>query len=240
MSTSRQKPKISVLLPVHNEVLQIKRCIQEVGAATGCFSDSYEIIVSEDGSTDGTDVVLSELALSDPHLRVMHSEIRLGKGKAIKKGIEQASGEIIFFMDADLAASLEYLPRLLEEVQKHGGLAIGSRHVKGSIVKRHASRTFSSLIYNLFVRLLFLDGIHDHQCGFKAMSRKAAKSVLDVKSNGFFFDTEMILRCRRQGFQVVEVGIEWVERRGSSKSKVRVFQDAKRMGFDLLMFRLTS
>jgi hypothetical protein len=122
-------------------------------------------------------------------------------------------------------------------VEEHGGLVIGSRHVAGSRVHRRASRTLFSLAYNLLVRVLFLDSIHDHQCGFKAMRHEVADAVGDIKSNGFFFDTEMILRCKKSGFPVTEVSVEWSENRRSSASKVRLFHDAARIGLDLFKFK---
>ena len=88
-------------------------------------------------------------------------------------------------------------------VKENGGMAIGSRHVEGAGFRRRAPRTLFSLTYNLFVRLLFLDGIRDHQCGFKTMSREVAEVVLNnSKSDGYFFDTEMIVRCKKLGYPV--------------------------------------
>jgi hypothetical protein len=119
------------------------------------------------------------------------------------------------------------------------GLAIGSRHVKSSRVQRPFIRTVFSLTYNLFARMLFFDGIHDHQCGFKAMSREVASVVqAQVKSDGFFLDTEMILQCRRLGLPVVEVGVEWSETKKGSESKVHLFRDATKIFRELLRFRL--
>jgi hypothetical protein len=144
-------------------------------------------------------------------------------------------------MDVDLAVSLEWLPHIVQVAKEQRGLAIGSRHVKGSRVRRPFTRTLFSLIYNLFVRALFFDGVHDHQCGFKAMSREVAGVTRDaVKSDGLFFDTEMILLCKRLGFPVVEVGVEWSETRNTSESKVKLFRDAAKIGLDLLIFRLNA
>jgi hypothetical protein len=143
-------------------------------------------------------------------------------------------------MDIDLATSLTCLPQIVKEVEAHGGLAIGSRHVEGSRVQRRLSRTLFSLAYNMFVRVLFFDGVHDHQCGFKAMRYDVADAMRGIRSNGFFFDTEMILRCRKSGFPVNEVGVEWSEKRARSASKVSLFRDGIRMGLDLLKFRFNS
>lgn len=232
--------EISILLPAFNEATQIEKCILEVEAAVQSFSKSYEIIVSEDGSTDGTDTLVAQITKHNPNLFLLHSPSRLGKGKAIKNAVNFSRGKIITFMDVDLATNLECLPQLLKMVRKNGGMAIGSRHIKGSGVQRRVSRTLFSLTYNLAVRLLFLDGIHDHQCGFKTMSREVAESVLSVsKSDGYFFDTEMILRCKQLGFPVVEVAVQWAER-NKGASKVNPVRDAGKMGLDMLAFRLKS
>jgi glycosyltransferase involved in cell wall biosynthesis len=233
--------EISILLPAYNEALQIERCIREVERAVRSFSDSYELIVAEDGSTDGTDHIVAGLSRSNPRLNLLHSPVRLGKGKAVKKALSSAKGNVIVFMDVDLATSLDYLPRIVRLARTRGVMAIGSRHVKGAKVQRRVSRTAFSLFYNLFVRLLFFDGVRDHQCGFKAMSREVAEALLDkVKSDGFFFDTEMILWCRRLGFPVAEVGVEWSETQKEGKSAVRLFPDSLKLGLDLLKFRLTG
>lgn len=232
--------EISIVLPAYNEALRIEKCIQEVEKAVCSFSSSYELIVAEDGSTDGTDNIVAELSRSNPHLSLLHSPVRLGKGKAIKRALSSAEGEIIVFMDVDLATRLDYLHKIISLARTCHGMAIGSRHVKGARVQRRVSRTLSSLLYNLFVRILFLDGVRDHQCGFKAMSRVVADVLLSkIKSDGFFFDTELILWCRKLGFKVVEVGVEWAETRKEG-SAVRLFPDSLRLGLDLLKFRLTG
>jgi glycosyltransferase involved in cell wall biosynthesis len=229
--------EISILLPAYNESAQIKKCVLKVEAAVKSLSNSYEIIVSEDGSTDGTDAIVAEMAKRNPHLIVIHHPTRLGKGRAIKNALSSSRGKIIAFMDVDLATNLDCLPQLLQVVKEKGGMAIGSRHVEGSHVQRGVSRTLFSLTYNLAVRLLFQDGIHDHQCGFKTMTREVAKAVLDVsKSDGYFFDTEMIVQCKKLGFPVAEVAVEWSEQKGTSK--VNPARDAKKMGLEMLAFRL--
>jgi glycosyltransferase involved in cell wall biosynthesis len=240
LSAAKPKKEISVLLPAYNEALQIEKCVREVDHAISSFSGSYEIIVAEDGSTDGTDCIVAGLLSSVPNLSFQHSPVRLGKGKAIKNAVSSAKGEVIVFMDVDLATSLDCLPQVIKQVEEHGGMVIGSRHVAGSRVHRRASRTLFSLAYNLLVRVLFLDNVHDHQCGFKAMRHEVAEAIGDIKSNGFFFDTEMILRCKKSGFPVMEVGVEWSENRRRSASKVRLFHDAARIGLDLFKFKFDA
>jgi glycosyltransferase involved in cell wall biosynthesis len=235
------KKEISIILPAYNEASRIEKSIREVQKAVSSFSDSYEIIVAEDGSTDGTETIGAALAESNSHLNLMHSPVRLGKGKAIRSAVHSANGDVIVFMDVDLATSLSHLPQIVKLAQDNRGMAIGSRHVKTSRVQRRISRTLFSLTYNLAVRLLFHDGIHDHQCGFKAMTREVAEVLLaETKSDDFFFDTELILRCRKRGFPVAEVGVEWSETGKKGDSAIRLFPDSTKLGWDLLRFRLTG
>jgi glycosyltransferase AglD len=230
--------ELSILLPAYNEAAQIERCVQEVEVKVKKFSGSYEIIVSEDGSTDGTDVIVARIAKDNPNLVLLHSPQRLGKGKGIKNALSASKGKFIVFMDVDLATDLACLPALLRVVKENGGMAIGSRHVPGASVERRFTRTLSSLTYNALVRLLFWDGIRDHQCGFKMMSREVAETVLQFsKTDGYFFDTEMIVRCKKLGFPVIEVPVNWTEKnRGGSK--VNPIRDGKKIGMDMLSFRL--
>lgn len=209
-------------------------------AAVKSLSNSYEIIVSEDGSTDGTDAIVAEMAKSNPNLLLLHAPNRLGKGKAIKNALGYSKGKIIAFMDVDLATDLACLPDLLAAVKANGGMAIGSRHIQGAQVQRRTIRTLFSLTYNVLVGLLFFDGIRDHQCGFKMMSRQVAEAVLNVsKSDGYFFDTEMIVRCKKLGFPVKEVAVRWSEKNKENASKVRPMRDGKKIGLEMLAFRLS-
>ena len=241
MKCKQPEKEVSIILPAYNEELQIEKCLLEVETAIISLTKSYEIIVSEDGSRDGPELVVSKIANNNPNLFLLHSTKRLGKGKAIRNALNFSNGKIIVFMDVDLATSLECLSRLLVTVKETCGVAIGSRHVKGSCVDRRLTRTLFSLVYNLLVRSFFLEGIHDHQCGFKAMSREIAEVVLSFsKSDGFFFDTEMILCCKKLGFSVVEIPVKWSEKRKKGNSKVNLFQDAKRIGLDMLTFWLNS
>ena len=239
LKTVPPNKEVSIVLPAFNEASRIQKCVQDVERAVSSFSSSYEIIVAEDGSTDGTDRIVANMTKSNPHLSFLHSSVRLGKGKAIKNALHAAKGDIIVFTDVDLSANLNALPCIVQLSKQHRGLTIGSRHIKGARVQRPFTRALSSLTYNLLARILFLDGIRDHQCGFKAMSQEVAEIMRDdIKSDGFFLDTEMILQCKKLGFPVVEVGVEWSETKRRSESGVKLFRDAAKMGADLLRVRL--
>ena len=240
MTVTSSKKEISILLPAHNEASRIEGCIEALEHAVKRFWSAYEIIVSEDGSIDDTKSIVSKIAKTNTNLVFLNSPVRLGKGKAIKNALHVAKGDVVVFMDVDLSTNLDYLPKIVHSAKENEGLAIGSRHVEGSRVKRPLSRTLFSLGYNVFVRALFFDGVKDHQCGFKAMSRNFVQTIEDkIESDGWFFDTELILRCRKTGFPLLEIGVEWTETRKKKESNFRLLRDASKLGKDLLKFKFT-
>jgi len=225
---------------MHNEAARVERCIQEVENVVKCFSSSYEIVVVEDGSTDGTDKIAARLTELNPKVKMLHFPVRLGKGKAIKNAFGVAKGDVIVLLDADLATGLDYLPLLVRTTEECGGMVVGSRLVFGSSVRRPISRTLLSLVYNFLVRLLFHDGVHDHQCGFKAFSRDLTMELRKkTVADGFFVDTEFIVNAKRLGYPITEIAVVWAEPRGKGESKVRPLREALKMGFELLQLRLS-
>lgn len=239
LESALPKIELTVILPAHNEAPRIINCLRRVEQAVATFSKLYEIIIAEDGSTDGTNQIVANIARKNHKLRVLHSNARLGKGRAIKNALHLARGNVIVFMDVDLSTGLDSLQGTVQLAAQQDGLVIGSRYIKGAKVQRPLRRTVFSLIYNLFVRVLFLDSIRDHQCGFKAMTHRVSVIIRDyVKANGFFFDTEMILLCKKLLIPVIEVPVEWVENKKSSESLIKPFREGIKMCMDLLMYRL--
>jgi len=232
------RKKVSVVVPAYNEAPHLKQNTMFIEEAVKRITESYEIIIVEDGSTDGTDVIAKRLAEENPRILHLHSDKRLGKGRALKRALRHSRGEVIIFMDADLATSLDCLPRVMELIKNGYSVVIASRHIKGACVKRSPLRAVASMAYNFFVRLLFKDGIHDHQCGFKAFNRQVLESVIeDIESDGFFFDTEFIIKAKQKGFRIVEVPVMWREQEGRS-SKFRLLRDGVMMVLELLKLRL--
>lgn len=200
----------SIIVPVYNEADIISRTMRCI---SGYLGPDYELIVCDDASIDGTYEILRNLADKNPNIRLLGFEKRIGKGGTIKKAVEIADSDLIVYVDADLSASLDDLPRLCEAASKKDALVIGRRTMRGRLTQG-ALRLALSIGYNLIVRLIFRTGIADHQCGFKAMNKKVARKLIAQTSNdGFVFDTELIVRAKRSGIPVEEIQIDWAERR---------------------------
>jgi len=225
---------VSIVLPACNEAKRIRSTVSKIKQMMK--GRKFEIIISEDGSTDGTDKIAAELARKDKKIVHLHSDIRLGKGKALKRGFRVARGRTVCFFDVDLATDLSYLPELIDRTKKYD-VVIGSRYLKGSITSRVFKRNILSQVYNWLVRLLFSSKIRDHQCGFKAFRRKVMLDLLKKsKVDKWFIDTELLVLAQRKGYSIREMPIKWEE--NLEKTKVRLLRDTLGFFSDLIKFRL--
>lgn len=224
--------KISIIVPVHNERKILEKSVKKISGKIREITGDYEIILAEDGSTDGTHELARALSKKDRKIVHLHSDQRLGKGRAVTSAIGVSKGDIIVMMDIDLSARLGYLKQLIKAVQDGADVSIGSRLIKGSHVKRSFLRSIASRIYNLLVRLFFGLSVLDHQCGFKAFKKISTRRILrEVTSKGWFWDTELLVRAQRGGCKIVELPIEWEECR---TSKIKLMSDSLMMTRALL------
>lgn len=165
----------------------------------------------------------------------LHSDARQGRGKALNRAFKAASGEVLCYIDVDLATDMNYLEQLIRAVSVDGyDFATGSRIMPESDAIRPFKREFASRGYNHLVRLLLRSKLYDHQCGFKSFRRKALFEILDeVENQHWFWDTELLVRAQHKGYRVLEFPVFW--RHGGS-SKVNLVKDVGGMGSEV--FRL--
>jgi len=227
-----EQVEVSVVFPAYNEAERLEGAVEKTIEALKELTSSYEIIIAEDGSTDGTDKVAFKLSREHPFVRHLHSDRRLGRGRALKNAFKKSRGKILVYMDVDLATDLRYLKPLVNFIREGYDFATGSRMLPGSKVKRSLSRLIASKGYNFMVRALLGSKVKDHQCGFKSFKRESLLKILDeVAANHWFWDTEILVRASRRGFKIKEFPIEW---RGASKTKVNLFKDSAAMGIQVL------
>ncbi len=225
---------VTVVLPALNEADIIEQTVKKISQALKTYGCTYEIIIAEDGSTDGTDKKADELVQELPYVRHLHGEKRLGRGRALKNSFKQSKGNVLIYMDVDLATDLKHLSQLIDAVTVEGyQLATGSRMLSESKVKRTFTRGFASKTYNFMVRIVLGSKVKDHQCGFKAFQREKLLPLLDeVEANHWFWDTETIVRAERKGYKVKEIPVEWNSTR---ETKVKLFKDSFDMGWQVLV-----
>lgn len=220
--------EVSLVFPAYNEAGDIERSVDAALEELRRITPSFEVIVAEDGSTDGTAEIAARLTREHPEVRHIHSEERLGRGQALKRAFNEAHGGILVYMDVDLATDIHKLGELIDAIRSGADIATGSRLLPDSRVKRSARRSFASLAYNTLIRTLFNTPVHDHQCGFKAYRRESLMGFIDeVEDRHWFWDTEVLIRGARKGLRIVEIPVDWSEARGT---KVKLLRDSWRMG----------
>ena len=225
--------RVSVVFPAYNEAAKLEPAVEKVTHALNEFTRSYEVIIAEDGSTDGTDKLAAALAEKYPFVKHIHGDKRLGRGAALKNAFKQSSGEVLVYMDLDLATNLEHLKALIEAIESEGyDFATGSRLLPESNAKRSRTRNITSKTYNFMVQALLGSKVKDHQCGFKAFRRESLMILLDkVRANHWFWDTEVLVRGYRSGYRIKEIPVSW---KGGRETKVRLLQDSFSMGWQIL------
>ena len=210
---------ISIVIPAYNEAERLERNIETLIDFLEKNFKEFEIIIAEDGSTDGTDTIAKTLSERYKFIHHLHSDERIGKGKAVLSGIKKAKGDIVVYMDADLSTDLSHLRDVVNAVENGYDIAIGSRLLRESNTSRPFTRDFPSKVYNLLVRILLKSKIHDHQCGFKAFRKESILKIADrAKDSHWFWDTEILVLAQREGMRIKEVPVTWTHYRDGTVS----------------------
>ncbi len=229
---------ISLVIPAYNERDRIPGTLARVREYFDAAGEEYEVIVSDDGSTDDTVAFARSLAEGWPQLSVVALGQNQGKGAVVRAGILAARGDHRAFSDADLSTPIEELARLRERLVGSCQVAIASRAVPGATIGVHqpGRRETMGRVYNRLVQLLVLPGLHDTQCGFKVFTAEAATACFEpLRTPGFGFDAEVLVRARRHGWVVAEVPVRWDHR---EDSRVSAMRDSWRTLVDLVRLRL--
>lgn len=213
---------MSIIIPAYNEQLVLEDAVARVVALMG-ENEDYEIVIVEDGCTDYTPVMASALRRLYPNVQHVHSSVRLGKGRAVAEGLRAARGDVLVLMDADMSTDPTELLRWINLVRRGDAeILTGSRYHPESRAQRTGVRLLYSRLFNAAARLLLGSRVRDHQCGFKVFDGDAMRSILPfVKSERFFWDTEVLAIAQWAGYRIVEVPIAWKE---GTASKVRLLR----------------
>ena len=213
---------LSIVVPAFNETQRIVPSLERVFTYMDRYHDGFEILLVDDGSTDGMAALVRQRFGDRPQLRVVTYGANRGKGYAVRYGTLEARGDVVLFSDADFSTPIEELEKLLATLAEGYDMVIGSRALRGSEIRQRQPfyREGAGKFFNLLVRLFVLPGFHDTQCGFKCFRREPLLPVVrQLQIDGFAFDVELIALAVAAGLRVAEVPVVWVN---SPSSRVRL------------------
>lgn len=234
---SDDRLEISVVIPAYNETQRLPPFLATVREYLDArYHGRYEVIVVDDGSSDGLAEVLVRACAEWPRLRVLTHPRNEGKGAAVRTGILAAQGQKILFADADGAAPIEEESRLAEAIERGADVAVGSRLVTAAGVERSRSwaRGLAGRVFAAVARRLLGLAVRDTQCGFKMFRAEAARCLFSAaREPRYLFDLEILALAARFHYRVAEVPIRWREVPGGhlrlSREGPRVLRDLWRL-----------
>jgi glycosyltransferase involved in cell wall biosynthesis len=204
---------VDVVVPVYNEQAALEDSIHRLhGFLTERFPFTWQIVVADNASTDGTPFIAA--ALADELEGVTHLRLdRKGRGLALREAWSRSDARVVSYMDVDLSTDLRgLLPLVAPLLSGHSDVAIGSRLAQGAAVVRGPKRELISRTYNTILHATLRVRFTDAQCGFKAVTRGAAAQLLpQIRDDGWFFDTELLVLAGRNGLRIHEVPVDWVD-----------------------------
>jgi len=201
------KPELSFILPAYNEEDNIVKAISKVDEVVSSLGFTYEIIVVNDGSNDGTEKRALEYAQNNNHVRVIGYPKNMGKGYAIKTGFMKAKGHAVIFLDSDLDIKPVRVKQYIQALN-YGDIVIASKRHPNSHVEVPPLRRFLSLGFNLLVRLLTGLDVSDTQSGLKAMRKDSLEKVFSsLLVKRYAFDVELLALANLHGLKIIEMPV---------------------------------
>jgi dolichyl-phosphate beta-glucosyltransferase len=240
---------LSIVIPAYNEETRIGRSIDNILEFLKRQTYRAEVIVVDDGSSDNTAATVSERVAefqAEGHdLRVLTNKPNRGKGYSVKRGLEDATGEIVMFTDADLSSPITETPKLLDPIASGtSDVAFGSRALNKKLIGVHQPwlRELGGTVFNLCMRIITGLKFMDTQCGFKAFRREAALPVFALQRiDRFGFDPEVLYIAKKQGNRLVEVPVVWNHCEGGElQNKLNYILDSLSMFTDLIRIRIND
>lgn len=211
-------PFLSVVIPAYNEEGRIAHTIVRINQYLTFKRYSFEIIVVDDGSSDGTVKLIQNLSRKIKHLALIKNGKNKGKGYAVRNGMRRAQGRIRLFMDADNSVDISHVDEFIRHLESGYDVVIGSIKIGNEKAVEHngVHRRLLGSLSNVLVRALATPKIRDTQRGFKLFSAKAAKKIFARQTiDRFGFDIELLVIARKNGYRIKEVPVRWENPAGS-------------------------
>ncbi|MGI4829751.1 MAG: dolichyl-phosphate beta-glucosyltransferase [Janthinobacterium lividum] len=233
-------PRLSIIIPAYNESARIERALEVVLACLQERDWDAEVLVVNDGSTDGTAEIVQRWTKTHPELFLIENGKNRGKGYSVRNGLLQATGEIVMFTDADLSSPIEEAERLIEAIDAGADVAIGSRWLDRQKQTKHQPlyRRFFGRCYNWLTRVMMGLPYKDTQCGFKAFRREAAQAIFRLQTiERWGFDPEILFIAQKLGLHIIEVPVTWGH---DERSRISYLRDGTQMVREMFEIRSNS
>ena len=230
----------SLIIPAYNESARISATLEKVLDYLRQQGWAAEVLVVNDGSADDTAELVRRFAVAHPAVRLIENPGNRGKGYSVRHGVLHATGDIVLFSDADLSSPIEEAPKLLQAIHAGAEVAIGSRWLETKLQteRQPILRQIAGRMYNLLLRVILRLKYEDTQCGFKAFTREAARTVFPLQRiERWGFDPEILFLARKKGLKTAEVPVAWAH---DDRSKINPVVDGIRMFGEMLKVRWLS
>jgi glycosyltransferase involved in cell wall biosynthesis len=208
-----EAPLVEIVVPVYNEHDVLEASIQRLHRyLSESFPFTWRIVIADNASTDDTLEIARRLEHELPGVEVLHLAAK-GRGRALRAAWTTSDAQVVCYMDVDLSTDLRaLLPLVAPLLSGHSDVAIGSRLARGARVARSPKREFISRTYNHLLHAALHAHFSDAQCGFKAVRMDVVRELVpEVRDEGWFFDTELLVLAERHGLRIHEVPVDWVE-----------------------------
>ena len=227
--------QVSIIIPAYNEKLRLPETLDKVLAYLATQTWTWEVVVADDGSRDGSPDLIE---VRFPQVRVLRAERNGGKGSAVRRGMLAARGARRLFSDADLSTPIDELDGMLRAMDEGGyDVVIASRALPGSrlVVRQPWWRELAGRTFNSLVQPLSGLPFYDTQCGFKLFSSAAVDQIFPrLQSTAWAFDVEILMMAQLFGLKMLEHPVRWIN---DEASKVSLLRAAPRMLCDIIKFR---
>lgn len=227
-------PLLGVIIPTYKEAARLPRTLDEIVPYLGRRFPSYEILVVDDNSPDGTGEIVRQYARSNPRIRLVTQPGKIGKGAAVRRGCLEATASYVLFMDADHSTPIEELDEFFPAIQQHAvGAVAGVRTYQED---ESRGRRIIGLLGQLLAHLLvFRRAVIDSQCGFKLFTREAAQRIFALaRVNGGMLDVELFYLMHKLGIACRFVPVMWANKPGS---RINILQCIMRDPIDMVRIR---
>lgn len=216
---------VSVVFPAFNEERAIGEALARVTAYLDAREQPFEIVVSDDGSTDRTPAEVEQRGAADPRIRLVSSGANRGKGHAVRQGVLATEGDVVLFLDVDMSTPIEMMDRVWAELEAGHQVVVGTRRGAGAEIEVHQPVIREALgdIFRRATRRLLDIPVSDITCGFKVFDGAVARRLFaTMRLDDWSFDVELLVAAAQAGLRITEVPVVW---RNDPRSKVRLTRD---------------